>query len=83
MDSLGPVFDAVWNQDPDSFPFRQPVDPHALGIPDYFDIIKHPIDLSHIQQKLDDGEYKDGWEVRTIGGRRVFFWGGGGLGWWW
>lgn len=31
--ALMPVFELVWNQDPESFPFRQPVDPKALGIP--------------------------------------------------
>ena len=33
MYALMPVFDLVWNQDPESFPFRQPVDPKTLGIP--------------------------------------------------
>ena len=33
MAALMPVFVAVYNQDPESFPFRQPVDPKALGIP--------------------------------------------------
>ena len=31
--ALMPVFDAVYSQDPESFPFRQPVDPKVLGIP--------------------------------------------------
>ena len=31
--ALRPVFDAVWNQDVESFPFQQPVDPIRLGIP--------------------------------------------------
>ena len=30
---LKPVFHLVWNLDPESFPFRQPVDPKVLGIP--------------------------------------------------
>ena len=33
---------------------------------DYFDIIKEPIDLSIIDMKLINGEYKDPWEVRII-----------------
>ena len=33
MPALMPVFKVVWNQEPESFPFRQPVDPKALGIP--------------------------------------------------
>ena len=31
--ALRPVFEVVWNQDPEAYPFRQPVDPIALGIP--------------------------------------------------
>jgi len=61
-DALRPVFDAVWNQDPESYPFRQPVDPRALGIPDYFNIIKEPMDLATISRRLEEGEYKTPWE---------------------
>ena len=31
--ALRPVFNAVWNQETESFPFRQPVNPSLLGIP--------------------------------------------------
>eukprot|EP01132_Coremiostelium_polycephalum_P005416 gene5416-6755_t len=41
-----------------SFPFHKPVDPLVEGIPDYFDIIKNPMDLSTIQNKLENGQYK-------------------------
>lgn len=41
----------------DAAPFLRPVDPIALGIPEYRDIIKHPMDLSTIQQKLDTEAY--------------------------
>ncbi|KAI9249397.1 Bromodomain-containing protein [Phascolomyces articulosus] len=37
--------------------FREPVDPIALNCPDYFDIIKHPMDLSTAQSKLDNDQY--------------------------
>lgn len=37
--------------------FLVPVDPVALGIPTYFNIIKKPMDLSTIQGKLNKGEY--------------------------
>lgn len=40
-----------------SLAFLQPVDPVLLNIPDYFDIIKRPMDLSTIQRKLQNGEY--------------------------
>ena len=37
--------------------FLDPVDPILLGIPDYFDVIKTPMDLSTVQSKLDSGKY--------------------------
>jgi E1A/CREB-binding protein len=48
--------------EPESLPFRSPVDPIALGIPDYLDIIKKPMDLGTIEKKLKKGEYSDPWE---------------------
>ena len=39
MDALLPVYELVWNQDPESFPFRQPVDPKILGIPVSFSLV--------------------------------------------
>ena len=49
---LRPVWDKL-EQSEDAIPFRLPVDPLVLNIPDYFDIIKHPMDLQTIAQKLD------------------------------
>lgn len=37
--------------------FNSPVDPVELGLPDYFDIIKKPMDLGTIQKKLENGAY--------------------------
>lgn len=45
----------IQNHD-DADAFLEPVDPDALGIPDYFDVIKHPMDLSTIHKKLQSGE---------------------------
>ena len=36
--------------------FREPVDPMALGIPTYHQIIKEPMDLGTVQRKMDKGE---------------------------
>ncbi len=33
--------------------FHKPVDPHELEIPDYFDVIKNPMDFSTIKDKLN------------------------------
>lgn len=60
--ALMPTLEKLFRQDPESLPFRQPVDAQALGIPDYFDIVTKPIDLSTIKLKLDRGEYRDPWE---------------------
>ncbi|KAJ3115010.1 hypothetical protein HK100_001490 [Physocladia obscura] len=37
--------------------FLHPVDPIKWNIPTYFSVIKHPMDLSTIQKKLDSGSY--------------------------
>ncbi|KAI5173836.1 hypothetical protein PAEPH01_2060 [Pancytospora epiphaga] len=39
-------------------PFLKPVDAVALGIPDYYEKIKEPMDISTIRKKLENGEYK-------------------------
>lgn len=59
---LMPTLERLYRQEPESSPFRQPVDPLTLGIPDYFDIVKKPMDLSLIKRKLDIGQYQDPWE---------------------
>lgn len=43
-----------------NFPFLQPVDPVALNIPHYTDIVKEPMDLSTIQAKLANNQYENG-----------------------
>jgi len=42
-----------------SSPFLVPVDPVALGIPDYFKIIKTPMDLSTVTTRLNTGQYEN------------------------
>lgn len=36
-----------------SAPFRTPVDPIALGVPDYLNVIKNPMDLSTVRVRLN------------------------------
>jgi hypothetical protein len=39
--------------------FNKPVDPVALGLHDYFVIIKHPMDLGTIRERLSRGQYRN------------------------
>ncbi|XP_020488660.2 bromodomain testis-specific protein isoform X2 [Labrus bergylta] len=43
-----------------SWPFRQPVDAVALRLPDYYTIIKNPMDLSTIKKRLQNNYYWQG-----------------------
>jgi E1A/CREB-binding protein len=38
--------------------FNTPVDPVELGLPDYFEVIKKPMDLGTIRKKLENGVYQ-------------------------
>jgi len=39
--------------------FKDPVDPVELGIPEYFEVVEHPMDLTLVVNKLEGGHYKD------------------------
>ena len=52
----------MYNCEPEAIPFRVPVDPKQLNIPDYFEIIKKPMDMSAIKNKLETGGYTDPWD---------------------
>ncbi|OEU19108.1 hypothetical protein FRACYDRAFT_165102, partial [Fragilariopsis cylindrus CCMP1102] len=40
-------------------PFMEPVDPIALGIPTYPDIVKNPMDITTVTEKLENGSYSN------------------------
>ncbi|MQL84035.1 hypothetical protein Taro_016526 [Colocasia esculenta] len=44
-------------QHPYSWVFKEPVDIVKLNIPDYYTIIKHPMDLGTVKSKLSSGAY--------------------------
>ncbi|KAI9279295.1 hypothetical protein BY458DRAFT_502620 [Sporodiniella umbellata] len=48
---------------PHAFEFLRPVDPIRQGVPEYFTIIKKPMDLSTIQSKLRDDVYKSPFDM--------------------
>ena len=60
--ALLPPLEKMYACEPEAGPFRLPVDPNALGIPDYFEIIKTPMDMSTIRRKLEVGTYTNPWE---------------------
>lgn len=41
-----------------AWPFYKPVDAELLGLHDYHDIIKKPMDLGTVKKKMDDREYR-------------------------
>ncbi|XP_018572720.1 bromodomain-containing protein 3 isoform X2 [Anoplophora glabripennis] len=41
-----------------AWPFYQPVDAELLGLHDYHDIIKKPMDFGTVKQKMDNREYR-------------------------
>lgn len=46
-------------RNPNASPFLKPVDPIALGIPDYLEKIKNPMDISTVKHRLDTKFYLD------------------------
>lgn len=44
---------------PKGKPFLFPVDPVALGIPQYAEVVQHPMDVSTVFSKLERGEYSN------------------------
>lgn len=59
---------------PKAGPFLNPVDPVALNLPDYYKIVKQPMDLSTIEKKLTSGKYVHGYsgEIDIVRLRRDF-----------
>ncbi|XP_011795431.1 PREDICTED: bromodomain testis-specific protein [Colobus angolensis palliatus] len=45
-----------------AWPFYNPVDVNALGLHNYYDIVKNPMDLGTIKEKMDNQEYKDAYK---------------------
>uniref|UniRef100_UPI00358F8632 bromodomain-containing protein 3-like n=1 Tax=Myxine glutinosa TaxID=7769 RepID=UPI00358F8632 len=50
------VMKALWKHQ-FAWPFHQPVDVSKLNLPDYYEIIKHPMDMGTIRKRLDANYY--------------------------
>jgi hypothetical protein len=48
---------------PQGFPFAVPVDPVTLGIPDYFVVVKNPMDLGTVEDRIFTGFYNTPQEI--------------------
>ncbi|KAJ7339448.1 Bromodomain-containing protein 2 [Desmophyllum pertusum] len=55
------IMKAMWRH-PHSWPFHDPVDTVALNLPDYYTIIKRPMDMGLIKRKLENHEYSSSQE---------------------
>jgi E1A/CREB-binding protein len=54
-----PILEQVLNEHHALSIFGSPVDPVQLGLPDYFDIIKAPMDLGSVRIRLQQNNYRD------------------------
>ncbi|ESO07300.1 hypothetical protein HELRODRAFT_137270, partial [Helobdella robusta] len=61
--AFNPLLDKMFAYDKEVEPFMRPVDPKLDLCPDYFDIVRRPMDFGTIKSKLDRLVYKDPWEI--------------------
>lgn len=54
----------------DAWPFRESVD--ASEVPDYYDVVKDPLDLSTMEKKLEEGNYYITLEIFASDFKRMF-----------
>uniref|UniRef100_A0A061RH03 histone acetyltransferase n=1 Tax=Tetraselmis sp. GSL018 TaxID=582737 RepID=A0A061RH03_9CHLO len=54
----------------DSWPFREPVDQN--DVPDYYDVVKDPVDLQMMRARLESGRYYLTLDIFTADLRRMF-----------
>ena len=50
------LMNTLWKHN-NAWIFHEPVDAEKLGIPDYFDIVKQPMDLGTVKQRLQSNYY--------------------------
>ncbi|PKA58300.1 Histone acetyltransferase GCN5 [Apostasia shenzhenica] len=60
----------MMNEHPDAWPFKEPVD--ARDVPDYYDIIKDPMDLKTMSKRLESELYYVTFEMFVADVKRMF-----------
>ncbi|KAK8933435.1 Histone acetyltransferase GCN5 [Platanthera zijinensis] len=60
----------MMNEHPDAWPFKDPVD--ARDVPDYYDIIKDPMDLKTMSKRLESEQYYVTFEMFVADVKRMF-----------
>lgn len=58
VQALYPLFLRIYLH-PDSFPFLSPVDYKGLGLTDYLQVIKRPMDFGTIKKNFEQGKYEN------------------------
>ncbi|CAN0012736.1 unnamed protein product [Ectocarpus sp. 6 AP-2014] len=57
LQQVSKIVNSFFNK-PETLAFREPVNPKAMGIPDYPQIVKNPMDLGTVRTKLEEGRYE-------------------------
>ncbi|KAI9278501.1 hypothetical protein BDA99DRAFT_8605 [Phascolomyces articulosus] len=65
------ILKKIWNH-PAAIHFYDPVDVEGLNLPQYYDVVKRPMDLNSVKRNIEGEEFSTIWEVeRDI---RQIFW---------
>lgn len=60
----------MMHENPDAWPFKEPVD--SRDVPDYYDVIKDPVDLKTLSKRLESGQYYVTLEMFVADAKRMF-----------
>ncbi|CAL5436838.1 unnamed protein product [Camellia sinensis] len=64
------IAERAMHDHPDAWPFKEPVDAH--DVPDYYEIIKDPIDLKKLSKRVESEQYYVTFEMFVADVKRMF-----------